>query len=123
MYSFKIKHVRRGVVVYYHDETYEMIRSSDNKSHTINYISTTEECQPSVTDVVFVLDSSVSQTAHEFNKQLDFINKFVDHVVLGIENFQIAVITYSFEAKVEIELGQYNDSVLLKDVVSNIQFR
>lgn len=72
---------------------------------------------------MFVLDSSVSQTAREFDKQLEFVNTFLDHVVIGLENFQVAVITYSFEAKVEMELGQYNDSEQMKAAVSNIAFR
>lgn len=81
------------------------------------------ECQPYVADVVFVLDSSVSQTSTQFSKQLDFINNFIDHVVIGIENFQVAVITYSFNAKVEIELGKYNTNTSLKEAVGKISYR
>ncbi|XP_053375360.1 von Willebrand factor A domain-containing protein 2-like isoform X1 [Mercenaria mercenaria] len=80
-------------------------------------------CQPSVADLVFVLDSSASQTKEEFGKQLDFINNFIDHIVLGEKNLQVGVITYSFEAVTEISIGQYNDNVTLKEAVSNIKYR
>ena len=51
---------------------------------------------------MFVLDSSVSQTEEEFKKQLEFITKFVDDIEIGYEAFNVAVITYSLEAVVEI---------------------
>ncbi|XP_053375440.1 von Willebrand factor A domain-containing protein 2-like [Mercenaria mercenaria] len=80
-------------------------------------------CQPSVADLVFVLDSSASQTKEEFGKQLDFINTFIDHIVIGENNLQVGVITYSFEAAIAISIGQYNDNVTLKEAVKNIKYR
>ncbi|KAL4223312.1 collagen [Mactra antiquata] len=80
-------------------------------------------CQPSVADIVFVLDSSVSQTKEQFLKQLEFINQFIDHIVIGDKNLQVGVVTYAFEAKIEIHIGQYNDNATLKEAVSNIKYR
>lgn len=73
--------------------------------------------------MIFVLDSSVSQTEKEFRTQLDFVNNFIDHLIIGENDTQVAVITYSFEANVEIELGQYNSNETLKDAVRSIKFR
>ncbi|XP_053390819.1 von Willebrand factor A domain-containing protein 2-like [Mercenaria mercenaria] len=80
-------------------------------------------CQPSVADIVFVLDSSASQTKEEFEKQLDFINNFIDHIVIGEKNLLLGVVTYSFKAVIEISLGQYIDNVTLKEAVRNIKYR
>lgn len=87
------------------------------------FVNFAEDCQPYVADVIFVLDSSVSQTAAEFSKQLDFIINFIDHIIIGKENFQIGVITYSYEAAVEITIGEFNDNVTLKEAVRKIQYR
>jgi uncharacterized protein YegL len=79
-------------------------------------------CQPSVADIVFILDSSISQTEQEFKKQLKFVNSFIDVIVIGEDNLRIAVITYSFEAKVEIQFGDYTDKELLKHAVDAIEY-
>ncbi|XP_052236621.1 collagen alpha-1(XII) chain-like isoform X3 [Dreissena polymorpha] len=83
----------------------------------------TNICQPTMADVIFLLDSSVSQSRDQFTRQLDFVNQFIDHVVVGTENFQFAVVTFSFAAKVEIRLAEFNDNATLKEAVRNISFR
>ncbi|XP_052248051.1 von Willebrand factor A domain-containing protein 2-like isoform X2 [Dreissena polymorpha] len=83
----------------------------------------TNICQPTMADVIFLLDSSVSQSRDQFIRQLDFVTQFIDHVVVGKENFQFAVVTFSFEAKVEIRLADFIDNVTLKEAVRNIPFR
>ncbi|KAH3850083.1 transmembrane cell adhesion receptor mua-3-like [Dreissena polymorpha] len=83
----------------------------------------TNICQPIMTDVIFLLDSSVSQSPDQFTRQLNFVTQFIDHVIVGAENFQFAVVTFSFEAKVEIELAEFNNNVSLKEAVRNIPFR
>ena len=80
-------------------------------------------CQPSVADILFVLDSSTSQTKQEFETQLDFINAFIDKIVIGERNLQVGVITYSFEAVTEISIGQCNDNATLKDAIRKIKYR
>ncbi|KAH3747779.1 hypothetical protein DPMN_182209 [Dreissena polymorpha] len=83
----------------------------------------TNICQPTMADVIFLIDSSVSQSRDQFTRQLDFVTQFIDHVVVGAENFQFAVVTFSFEANVEIGLAEFNDNVTLKEAVKNIPFR
>ncbi|XP_052777788.1 von Willebrand factor A domain-containing protein 2-like [Mya arenaria] len=83
----------------------------------------TATCQPTMADVIFLLDSSISQTARDFRKQLDFINRFVDHVVVDDKNFRVGVVTFSSKAQLEISLTDYNDSVTLKEAVYNITYR
>ncbi|XP_052800221.1 von Willebrand factor A domain-containing protein 2-like [Mya arenaria] len=83
----------------------------------------TATCQPTMADVIFLLDSSISQTEDDFQKQLTFINRFVDHVVVDEKNFRVGVVTFSFEAHLEISLTDYGDNVTLKEAVSNITYR
>ncbi|WAQ99333.1 CO6A6-like protein, partial [Mya arenaria] len=71
-------------------------------------------CQPIMADVIFLLDSSISMTAGDFRKQLDFINRFVDHVVVDEKNFRVSVVTFSSKAQLEISLTDYSDNVTLK---------
>ena len=80
-------------------------------------------CRPLPADVVFVLDSSVSMTEPQFNKQLEFVSNFTDEIELGHRDFQISVITYSFDAHIEFDLDQYNESVTLKEAIANITYK
>ena len=64
-------------------------------------------------DVLFVLDSSISQTRAQFGKQLEFVETFVNATTLGPDNFTIGVITFSSDANYEIKL---DDSIYDKEV-------
>ncbi|WAR30056.1 hypothetical protein MAR_003624, partial [Mya arenaria] len=66
-------------------------------------------------DIIFLLDSSISQTEENFRNQLAFINRFVDHVVIDEKNFRVGVVTFSFKAQLEISLTDYGDNVTLKE--------
>ncbi|XP_053381761.1 collagen alpha-6(VI) chain-like [Mercenaria mercenaria] len=80
-------------------------------------------CTPFPTDVIFVLDSSASQTKEQFDVQLDFVIKFVENVNISREEFQIAVITYSTEARVDINFYQSTDKDTLRRLIEDIRFR
>ena len=80
-------------------------------------------CTPFPTDVIFVLDSSASQSQEQFGKQLDFVLQFIDHVNISEAEFQIAIVTFSFEAKVEITFNQSTDKDNLRALINNVQFR
>lgn len=70
-----------------------------------------------------MLDSSVSQTAEQFEKQLDFVLQFINHVNISEEEFQISIVTFSFEAKVEVNFNQSTDKESLRDLINKIAFR
>ncbi|XP_060572980.1 collagen alpha-6(VI) chain-like [Ruditapes philippinarum] len=80
-------------------------------------------CTPFPTDVIFVLDSSTSQTKDEFRQQLDFVLKFIDQVNISKEEFQITIATFSFEAKIEIHFNQSTNKNNLLDAINKISFR
>jgi Mg-chelatase subunit ChlD len=70
-----------------------------------------------------VLDSSTSQTKDEFRQQLDFVLKFIDQVNISKEEFQIAIVTFSFEAKIEINFNHSTNKDNLRDAINKISFR
>lgn len=86
-------------------------------------ISVLPGCTPLPTDVIFVLDSSASQTESQFQAQLDFVYEFANNVNISDEEFQIAVITFSTQARVEIEFGQYSNKEMLSQAIMDIKFR
>lgn len=80
-------------------------------------------CQPKPSDIVFVLDSSVSMTETDFRKQLDFISQFVDRLAIGQRDFQMSVITFSFESKIEFYLGEHDTNVSMKQALDAVEYR
>ena len=80
-------------------------------------------CHPTPADIVFVLDSSLSMLEHQFRKQLQFVANFTDHVQVGPRDFQISVITFSTDARIEFYLNDYTDNITLKEALGRIQFK
>ncbi|KAK3587125.1 hypothetical protein CHS0354_006768 [Potamilus streckersoni] len=80
-------------------------------------------CHPQPADMIFLLDSSVSQTEQNFMKQLDFLSNFTDHVLIGPNDTQISVITFSSEALVEFNLTIYDNEKSLKTAIKSIKFK
>lgn len=80
-------------------------------------------CQPTIADIVFVVDTSASQSESDFKKQLEFIISFIDRTVIGEYDFQVALITFSFTAKIEFFLDQYKDNVTMKEAIRNVKYR
>ncbi|KAL3856723.1 hypothetical protein ACJMK2_011446 [Sinanodonta woodiana] len=79
-------------------------------------------CHPQPADMIFLLDSSVSQTELNFMKQLEFVSNFTDHVLIGPNDTQISVIAFSSDAIVEFDLTTHNNNISLKKAIQNIKF-
>ncbi|KAL4232050.1 hypothetical protein ACF0H5_009628 [Mactra antiquata] len=80
-------------------------------------------CQPYPSDTIFVLDSSASQTVDQFKRQLDFVKTFIDNVNISHTEFQISVITFSWNAHLEINFNQSESRDALKALIDKIPFR
>ncbi|XP_053382202.1 collagen alpha-6(VI) chain-like [Mercenaria mercenaria] len=80
-------------------------------------------CTPFPTDVIFILDSSASQTRDQFQIQLDFVRKFVEQINISWEEFQIAVITFSTDARVDINFNPYINKDALLNMIKEIDYR
>ncbi|KAL3857115.1 hypothetical protein ACJMK2_011810 [Sinanodonta woodiana] len=83
---------------------------------------TLDKCRMAKADVVFLVDSSLSQGPDRFKTQLDFIGEFVKSVYVGSDYVQIGLITFSFVAKVEFELTRYSRQSDLLDALQNIKY-
>ncbi|KAL3856722.1 hypothetical protein ACJMK2_011445 [Sinanodonta woodiana] len=79
-------------------------------------------CHPQPADMIFLLDSSVSQTELNFMKQLEYVSNFTDHVLIGPNDTQISVITFSSEAIIEFDLTTHNNNISLNKAIQNIKF-
>ncbi|KAK3583656.1 hypothetical protein CHS0354_021394 [Potamilus streckersoni] len=80
-------------------------------------------CHPQPADMIFLLDSSISQTEENFKKQLDFVSNFTDHVLIGPNDTQVSIITFSFEAYLEFDVSRYNNNATLKAAIQSVQFK
>lgn len=77
-----------------------------------------------MSDICFVLDSSGSEGAVNFHKQLEFVNMIVNEFSFeGESHTKVCVVTFSTSVQTEIRLNQYHDSTALMDNVLQIPYR
>ncbi|KAM7440987.1 hypothetical protein ABFA07_009879 [Porites harrisoni] len=67
-----------------------------------------EQCSQ-ISDVVFVVDSSGSIGRRNFKRELQFVKQVASTFKMGPKQSQIAVISYSDDAKVDIRFGEYSN--------------
>lgn len=65
------------------------------------------ECGGGLSDIVFLLDSSGSETKLNFQKMLNFVQDFTRQFDIGPKNAQIGVATFSSDVHERIKLDQY----------------
>ncbi|KAK3582743.1 hypothetical protein CHS0354_039787 [Potamilus streckersoni] len=80
-------------------------------------------CHPQPADMIFILDSSVSQTEENFRKQLDFVSNFTDQVLIGPNDTQICVITFSSDVHLEFDFYTHRNNVTLKAAIQGLKFK
>ena len=73
-------------------------------------------------DVVFILDSSSSQGNAYFQKQLEYVERFISYFHVGPELFQFSVISYSFDATIEFKLNEHRNKTNMNDTIRNIAY-
>lgn len=77
-----------------------------------------------MSDICFVLDSSGSEGAVNFQKQLEFVNMIVNEFTYdGDENTQICVVTFSTGAHIDIRLRTYHSVEALIAGVLSVPYR
>ncbi|KAK3598970.1 hypothetical protein CHS0354_024642 [Potamilus streckersoni] len=82
-----------------------------------------DRCKVGPADVIFLVDSSISQESENFNKQLNFIKDFVQSVYIGPNYVQVSVITFSFNATVEFDLTSHQDNSSILAAIDNIEYK
>jgi ubiquinone/menaquinone biosynthesis C-methylase UbiE len=75
------------------------------------------DCRPGPADLLLVVDSSDSV---QFNKSIDFITGLIKQIPIGPNDFQVAMITFSWNATVEFTFDHYADNGTLLGVINNV---
>ena len=65
--------------------------------------TSSNQCATQVADVVFVLDSSSSMSAH-WDKSLDFISDLINELNIGVDGVHVGMVTYISNARREFSL-------------------
>lgn len=81
------------------------------------------ECQDSMADVVFVLDSSASIWEPDFDRQVDFVKNIVKQFKIGPNNTQVGIVTFGQYHTLRFHLNKYHDSEELQKAIGWIRFK
>lgn len=73
-------------------------------------------------DIVFMLDSSSSEGAVNFQKQKDFVVSFVNALTIGPSNVQIGVIDFSTTATVNFKLNDHRTKATVVSAINRISY-
>lgn len=73
-------------------------------------------------DIVFLLDSSSSEGAVNFHRQLDFVSRVVNDFQIGAAKVQIGVVTFSDSPVKEFGLNQYGAKSSLLTAIQQIGY-
>ncbi|XP_052713224.1 von Willebrand factor A domain-containing protein 2-like [Crassostrea angulata] len=76
-----------------------------------------KDCRPGPADIVFVVDSSESA---DFTRSLDFVSNIIQNLSIGPNDFQIAMITFSWNATLEFAFDEYSNNQSLIDAVNGV---
>ena len=79
-------------------------------------------CGHAESDIVFILDSSTSVTAPNFEKMLDFIVHFVSAADIDSGNVRIGALLYSTDVKVQFQLNEYQTKEDIIDAIKKIPY-
>ncbi|XP_053386521.1 collagen alpha-4(VI) chain-like [Mercenaria mercenaria] len=77
---------------------------------------------PTGADVVFLLDTSKSQDGVDFENQKQYVKDFISDFPIGPNDFQIALVTASLNAKVYFYLDSYSDDTKMMSAIDSIVF-
>lgn len=67
------------------------------------------ECIPELTDLLFVIDTSQSNS-NNINQSKDFVYNLVNKLSIGINDFQVAVITFSSIPTIEFDFNDFENN-------------
>ncbi|OWF35921.1 collagen alpha-5(VI) chain-like [Mizuhopecten yessoensis] len=95
--------------------------NSFNCACTNRYQGTTCEidCRPGPADILFIIDASLSTEKH-FNDSKATVTAIINKLPIGADDFQIAVMKYSFDATMEFSFSTYTDKADLVSAIDNI---
>lgn len=74
-------------------------------------------------DIVFLMDSSGSQSPAQFNDQIKFVREVVHWFVIGTEHVLVSIISFSLDVIEEFPLNKYTDKESLISAISNVTYQ
>ena len=80
-------------------------------------------CRPHPSDIVFVLDNSKSMGSKNLIAQKRYILNLIDAFDIQANNFDIAVVSFASEAKIEVDFGTVKNYTDIKSELSKIELR
>ncbi|XP_071081373.1 collagen alpha-4(VI) chain-like [Haliotis cracherodii] len=79
-------------------------------------------CASSAADIVFVLDSSVSEGPTNFNKQVTFVQNFVDQFDVSSTAVQFSIVVFSTAVYSQFDLDKYASKAALLAAIKNVKY-
>ncbi|XP_046370521.2 collagen alpha-4(VI) chain-like isoform X2 [Haliotis rufescens] len=73
-------------------------------------------------DVIFLLDASSSEGSSNFQKELDFVSKFVNDFDIGPDHMQFGAIRFSTSASLVFDLNSHTTKASLQMAVASISY-
>ncbi|XP_071081371.1 collagen alpha-6(VI) chain-like [Haliotis cracherodii] len=81
-----------------------------------------EVCSTRPSDIVFLLDTS-NGGEDNFKKSLEFVRNFASKLIIGPDNVQITIVSYSTSWQTEFPLNKFSKKQGLLNAVINIPYR
>ncbi|XP_067680567.1 collagen alpha-4(VI) chain-like [Haliotis asinina] len=73
-------------------------------------------------DVIFLLDSSSSEGSSNFQKEVDFVGKFVNDFDIGPDHMQFGAIRFSTDASIVFDLNDHLTKSSLQQAIASISY-
>ncbi|CAI9741714.1 Hypothetical predicted protein [Octopus vulgaris] len=87
-----------------------------------NKLEQRNDCASAQIDLVFVIDSSGSVKAHNFEKTRTFLKNIVRNLDIGPDMTRVSVIRFSDEPDIPFGLGTYDTKTAVINAISNIEY-
>ncbi|XP_078336148.1 matrilin-1-like isoform X2 [Crassostrea virginica] len=78
------------------------------------------DCRPGPADVMFLVDTSLSQS-EAFNRTVDYMTRLVNQIPIGPDDFQIALVSYTFDPKLVFNFTTHLSNSTLVDALGLIK--
>ncbi|XP_060064712.1 collagen alpha-3(VI) chain-like [Ylistrum balloti] len=101
--------------------TCNRVASDYSCSCTNRYIGTNCEtdCRPGPADILFIMDASFSADK-QFNDSKAIVTSIVNKLSIGIDDFHVAILKYSFDVSVEFSFNTYTNKTAMIAAIDNI---
>ncbi|VDI26581.1 Hypothetical predicted protein [Mytilus galloprovincialis] len=98
-----------GLSSQYSDTVQVLVSVIYLSDHCFSNNVTVTECIPELTDLLFVIDTSQSNS-NNINQSKDFVYNLVNKLSIGINDFQVAVITFSSIPTIEFDFNDFENN-------------